>query len=135
MKARFVYVHKEVNEGKLDSLQDLYCVYRTYLQTCIDTILEKRCTKMPRGHFLHFFPGHPELTVHLRRGAEAQALSITSGWFAQKYSTVLKKRFGCMRREGLLTEEQVKSLYTIGKTQLGKPWKFVTQEDLDLYWS
>jgi len=135
VKARFVYVHKEVNEGKLSSLEALYCVYRTYLQTCIDFLVEKQCTKMQRGHFLQFFPGHPELTVHLRRGAEAQALNITSGWFAQKYSTLLKKRISRLRREGLLTEEQAKSLYTIGKTQLSKPWNFVTQEDLDLYWS
>ena len=88
MKARFVYVHKEVNEGKLNSLEALYCVYRTYLQTCIDLLLEKRCTKMYRGHFLQFFPGHPELTVHLRRGAEAQAISMVSSWFALKYSTM-----------------------------------------------
>jgi hypothetical protein len=54
MKARFVYVHREVNEGKLSSLQSLYGVYRTYLQTCVDLLLEKRCTKMPRGHFLRF---------------------------------------------------------------------------------
>ena len=135
MKARFVYVHREVNEGKLNSLEALYCVYRTYLQTCIDTTFEKRCTKMPRAAAHKYFPGHPKLTVHLRRGAEAQALSMVSSWFALKYSTVLKKRVSRLKREGLLTEEQVKSLYTIGKTQLGKPWKFVTQEDLDLYWS
>ena len=90
---------------------------------------------MPRAAAHKFFPGHSELTVHLRRGAEAQAISITSGWFAQKYSTVLKKRFGHLKREGLLTEEQAKALYAIGKTQLSKPWKFVTQEDLNFYWS
>lgn len=135
MKARFIHVHKEVNVGKLNSLTLLYGVYRTYLQACIDLLLEKRCTKMPRSQFLRFFPGHPDLTVHLRRGAEAHALSIVSSWFSLKYSTVIKKRISRLKREGDLPEEQAKSLFTIGKLSLDKPWNFVTQEDIDLYWS
>ena len=135
MKARFIHVHREVNVGKLNSLTLLYEVYRTYLQACIDLLLEKRCTKMPRSQFLRFFPGHPDLTVHLRRGAEAHALSIVSSWFSLKYSTVIKKRISRLKREGELSEEQAKSLFTIGKTHLSSPWNFVTQEDIDLYWS
>ena len=135
MKSRFIHVHREVNEGKLASLEALYGVYRTYLQSCIDLLLEKRCTKMPRGQFLGFFPGHPDLTVHLRRGAEAQALGLVSSWFTQKYSIVLKKQITSLKREGKLSNEQAKSLYTVGKFALGSPWNFVTQEHIDFYWS
>jgi hypothetical protein len=135
-KTRKLFLHEGVNEGKVGALRALDAAYRSYLQECIDFLVDShRCnvsySEMNKG----FFPPHSSLTVHLRRGAWNHALDIVSSWVTSKYTTKLSKRIKALLREDLITPETAHGLRTIGKSLVNKPWKHVTQETLNLFWS
>ena len=136
IKSRKIYLHEEVNGGKIGALRALGNAYRLYLQECIDFLASThRCNVSYAEMNAGFFPSHPSLTVHLRRGVWNHALDIVSSWVASKYATKLKKKVNTELKEKQVTSEVAHGLRTIGKSLVDQPWKHVTQEALDLFWS
>ena len=135
-KSRKIFLHEGVNEGKLGTVRALAAVYRSYLQECIDFLLqEHRCNVSYAQMNAGFFPSHLSLTVHLRRGAWNHATDIVKGWVKSKYTTKLKKRINKELKAKTITPEMAYGLRTIGNFGSDKVGGSVTPEALDLYWS
>ena len=125
-----------MNEGKLGTVHALAVVYRSYLQECIDHLLQEHRCQGSRSESEGFFPSNPRLTVHLRRGAWGQALTLVKAWFKSKYPLKLKKRINKELRPKAISPEMAFGLRTIGKRGVDKVGTgCVTQEALDLYWT
>ena len=116
-KSRKLFVCEKVNGGKVGALRALDAAYRSYLQECIDFLLLSKRFSVPLSERRGFFPSHPSLTVHLRRGAWNHALDIVSSWVAGKYATKLGKHIKLLLREDLVTAQTPHSLRTIGKSR------------------
>ena len=135
-KSRKIYLHPEVNEGKLGTVRALANIYRSYLQECIDFLLEKhRCQGSRSEMFEGFFPPNALLTIHLRRGVWNQATAMVRGWVKAKYTQRVKKKINKELMAKTISPEMVFGLRTIGKCGIDRPWKHVTQETIDLYWT
>jgi transposase len=134
-RSRKLYVHEEVNEGKISSLDDLHVEYRRYLQACIDAMLAAHRTIISRKDLLDFFPPESVLSTNIVAACQQHAVAIVSGWAISRYTNHVKKAIQRFAREDVIDEPTKIQLFTIGKYNLDKPTKTISQEALDLYWT
>lgn len=134
-KSRQLYVHEEVNEGKITSLDALHVEYRRYLQACIDAMISAHRTIVSRKDLLAFFPIESILSTNIVAASQQHAVAIVSGWAISRYSTRVKREIKRFAREGSIDEASKIQLFTIGKYNLDKSTKTIPQEALDLFWT
>lgn len=133
-KSRFFFLHPGCNTGKISSLNALQRAYTAYLQVCVDSLLESRCFSVSLSEKRAFFPPS-SLSSQISKNVQDHAIGIVSGWAASLYQTKLKQAIKNRVRSGEIREDLQRGLFTIGKNQVRKPGKAVTQEAIDLYWS
>ena len=134
-KSRFLYLHPEVNPGKIEALEALQESYTSYLWVCVEAMLKAHKFSLPLKDKQAFFPPCPELSSQIVKNGRDHAISIVSGWSASKYTTKLRSVIKRKFKEGEIDETSRSSLYILGKRLVDKPSGKVTQEALDLYWS
>ncbi|MEL7342015.1 MAG: transposase, partial [Bacteroidota bacterium] len=96
-------------------------------------MLNEKRHKLPQSEKRTFFPTSKILTSQIRKNAQDHAIAIVSTWAKGIYSRKIKRTISKLKFKGDLSEDQAKSLYTIGKNLLHEPWKHITQEHIDLY--
>lgn len=133
-KSRALYLHPDVNRGKVEQLDTLHAEYVRYVRLCVARMVESRRLAVPMSQRQSFFPPAGKLTSQIQKNARAHASAIISTWAAGVYARRIKSKISQLRRDGELSEDVAKALYTIGKKLLSTPWKFVAQEHLDAYW-
>lgn len=133
-KSRSFYLHPECNPGKLDALEALYLEYRVYVGVCVQALLDARRLNLPRSAKQDFFPEAQSLSSQIEKNARDHAISIVSTWAKSVYARKLKTYIRLTYRNREIDDNLRKQLCTIGKHLIGEPWKFVTQEAIDLYW-
>ena len=133
-KARFLHIHPQVNTGKSTRLEALHNEYVAYVRICVLHMLTKRRLNLPKSEKQDFFPKAENLTSQIEKNARDHAIQIVSGWAKSKYTLKIKGIITNLRRDGFLTEDQAKALYTIGKYLRDQPdlKGAITQDDLDL---
>ncbi len=134
-KSRFFLLHSECNQGKIDALEALYVEYRAYVEVCIQALFDARKLSLPRSAKQGFFPEAEGLTSQIEKNARDHAISIVSTWAKAVYARKLRTYIRLAFKHGEITDDLRKQLYTAGKHLITKPWKFVTQEAVDLYWA
>ena len=134
-KSRFFYLHSECNQGKIDALEALYAEYRAYVGICIRALLDARTLSLPRSEKQAFFPHSEALSSQIEKNARDHAISIVNAWAKAVYARKLRTYIRLAFKRGEITDNLRKQLYTAGKHLITKPWKFVTQEAIDLYWA
>lgn len=133
MKCRILMLHRDTNPGKIERLEALHREYVAYVRLCVQTMLGARRHNLARSEKQAFFPKAKNLTSQIEKNARDHAIDLVSTWAKGIYTRKIKPTITNFRREGILTDEDAKALYTIGSKLIGKPWKFVTQECLDAY--
>lgn len=134
MKCRMLMLHRDTNPGKVERLEALHREYVAYVRLCVQTMLDTRRYNLARREKQAFFPRATNLTSQIEKNARDHAIGLVSTWAKGIYARKIKPTITNFRREGVLTDEDAKALYTIGSKLIGKPWKFVTQECLDAYY-
>ena len=134
-KSRFFALHPETNPGKIEQLEALHKEYVSYVRICVQTMLEAQRYTLLQSEWQAFFPKATGLTSQIVKNARSHAIQIVSGWATNQYTTRLRKVIKDLRRAGDITDDDAKALYTIGKFSLQKPWKYVTQEHIDTYYT
>lgn len=134
-KSRFFYLHPECNQGKFDALDALYTEYKAYLEICIQTLFDAHKLTLPRSSKQDFFPRSDTLSSQIEKNARDHAISIVSTWAKSLYTRKLKTYIRLAYNNREFDDGLRKQLYTIGKCLITEPWKFVTQEAVDLYWA
>ncbi len=133
-KSRSLYLHPECNQGKLDALEALYAEYRAYVGVCVQTMLDARRLTLPRSAKQDFFPPADKLSSQIEKNARDHAILIVSTWAKGVYARKLKHHIRLAYRNREIDDDLRKQLCTLGKHLICEPWKFVTQEAIDLYW-
>ncbi len=135
-KARFFLLHPMVNVGKIERLEALHREYVAYVCICVRAMFDDRRLNLARSEKQAFFPRSEKLTSQIEKNARDHAIQIVSTWAKARYAVKIKGLITNLRKEGVVTPEQAKSLYTIGKYLRDKPDSkgSVTQADIDLYW-
>lgn len=135
-KARFFLLRPEVNVGKVERLESLHRVYVAYAKACVQTMIESRRLNLARSEKQAFFPPSDKLSSQIEKNARDHAIGIVSTWAKSRYTLKMKKVISNLRREGEVTPDQAKSLYTVGKYLRDQPDSKcrITQEYIDLYW-
>jgi len=134
MKARISYVALETNSGKIQKLEELYTIYRSYVQTCIDKMISDKSPKVLPSNRRTYFPTSDILSSQILKNAQMHSVQVVETWIKQRYAHKLRKYLNTQD----LTSHQKLELRCIGKYQLKKPGKFgkgiISQEMIDLYW-
>lgn len=133
MKCRILMLHKDTNLGKVARLEALHAEYVAYTRICMQTMLDRRVYNLPKSAKQAFFPPATNLTSQIEKNARDHAIDIVSTWAKGVYQRKIKPTITNLRREGVITDEDAKALYTIGSKLIIQPWKFITQEHLDAY--
>ena len=133
MKCRIFRLHKATNPGKVDQLEALHAEYISYVRICVQTMLDQRTHNLPKSAKQAFFPKAANLTSQIEKNARDHAIEIVSTWAKSVYARKIKPTTTNLRHEGAITEDDAKALYTIGLKQISKPWKFITQDHLDVF--
>jgi len=133
MKCRIFRLHKNTNRAKVTKLEALHAEYVSYARTCVQTMLDQRTYSLPKSAKQAFFPRASNLTSQIEKNARGHAIAIVSTWAKATYARKLKPTISNLQHEGILTDLDAKALYVIGKKQISKPWKFITQDHLDVY--
>jgi hypothetical protein len=125
-----------VNAGKVERLEALHREYVAYAKACVQTMIDGRKLNLARSEKQAFFPRSDKLTSQIEKNARDHAIQIVSMWAKARYAVKIKGLITNLRREGVLTPEQAKVLYTIGKYLRDRPDPkgTITQADIDLYW-
>ena len=134
-KSRSFYLRPECNQSKIDALEALYAEYIDYVGTCVQHMLDARTLSLPRSAKQSFFPSSDTLSSQIIKNARDHAISIVSTWTKSVYARKLKHHIKVAYRNREIDDNIKKQLYTVGKHLITEPWKFVTQEAIDLYWS
>lgn len=136
MKARIVNAAPETNPGKLQKLDELHLVYRSYVQSCIDLMVQDKRPKALPSERRGYFPTSDVLSSQILKNAQMHAVQVIETWIKQRYTQRLRK---VIRLQGGLTDHQRLQLRCVGKYLIRKAGKFgkgaITQEMVDLYWS
>ena len=135
MKCRILMLHKDTNPGKVARLEALHAEYVTYVRLCVQTMLGTHRLNLARSGMQAFFPRAINLTSQIEKNAQDHAINIVSTWAKGVYARKIKPTITNLRHEGDLNDEDAKALYTIGSRLICQPWKFITQEHLDAYWT
>lgn len=133
MKCRILMLHKDTNDGKVARLEALHAEYVAYVRICVQTMLDQRVYHLPKSAKQVFFPPATSLTSQIEKNARDHAIDIVSTWAKGIYVRKIKPTITNLRREGAVTDDDAKALYTIGSKTICQPWKFITQEHLDAY--
>jgi Putative transposase DNA-binding domain len=134
-KSRFLYLDPKVNPRKIASLEALQAAYATYLQVCVNAMLQAHKFSLALKDKQAFFPACETLSSQIIKNVRDHAISIVSGWAASKYTTKLRGLIKGKFIAGEVNEATRSALYILGKRLVDKPSGKVTQEALDLYWS
>ena len=134
-KCRFFLLHPECNQGKLDALEALHVEYVDYVRVCINLMFASRRLSLPRSAKQDFFPPADKLSSQIEKNARDHAIQIVSTWAKGLYARKLKQHIQMAYRSRDIGDDLKKQLCTIGKHLICEPWKFVTQEAIDLYWA
>lgn len=132
-KSRLLYLHREVNPGKVEKLEALHAEYVAYVRLCVQEMLKNRRYSLEKWDKQSFFPRSEKLTSQIEKNARDHAIAIVSAWAASVYARIIKKKITRLRRAKQITKEQAHALYTIGKHLIGTPWEFITQLHIDFY--
>ena len=135
-KARFFLLHPMVNCGKVERLEALHREYVVYAKACVQAMLDGRRLSLARSEKQAFFPKAEKLTSQIEKNARDHAIQIVSMWAKARYAVKIKGLISKSKRDGEITPEQAKALYTIGKYLRDKPDSKgqISQDDIDLYW-
>lgn len=133
MKCRILMLHKGTNPGKVARLEALHVEYVGYVRICVQAMLDQRVYSLPKSAKQAFFPKATKLTSQIEKNARDHAIAIVSTWAKGVHQRKIKPTITNLRREGVVSDDDAKALYTIGSKSISKPWKFVTQEHLDAY--
>jgi len=133
-KARFFLLHSEVNAGKVERLEALHREYAGYVRICVNAMIDGQRLNLARSEKQAFFPKADKLSSQIEKNARDHAIQIVSGWAKARYAARIKGLISKAKRDGEVTPEQAKALYTIGKYLRDQPGKGITQADIDLYW-
>ena len=132
-KSRLLYLHPDVNSGKVKKLEELHKGYVPYVRICVQEMVESRKYSLEKWEKQAFFSKSEILTSQIEKNARDHAIAIVSAWAASVYARKIKKTITRLRREKQVTEDQAHALYTIGKHLICNPWEFITQLHLDFY--
>ena len=133
MKCRILMLHKDTNDGKIARLEALHVEYVAYVRICVQHMLDRRTYNLPKSAKQAFFPPAINLTSQIEKVARDHAIDIVSTWVKGVYARKIKPTITNLRREGVVTDDDAKALYTVGSRLICQPWKFITQEHLDAY--
>ncbi len=133
-KSRFLYLHPEVNAGKVAALEALQSTYAAYLQVCVDAMLDGCRFGVSLAEMQGFFPPCAALSSQIVKNVRHHAIGIVSGWAAGKYTTALRAHVKGLFKAGQIDDTARSALCIIGKGLVSKPGSKVPQEALDLYW-
>jgi predicted RNA-binding Zn-ribbon protein involved in translation (DUF1610 family) len=135
-KARFFLLHPMVNAGKVERLETLHREYVAYVRICVRAMFDGRKLNLARSEKQAFFPKAEKLTSQIEKNARDHAIQVVSSWAKSRYAVKIKGLITDLRKEGAVTSEQAKSLYTIGKYLRDRPdlKGSITQDDIDIYW-
>jgi len=135
-KARFFLLHSEVNGGKVERLEYLHREYVAYAKACVQTMIEGRRLSLARSEKQAFFSRSENLSSQIEKNARDHAIQVVSTWAKSRYTLKVKGLISKAKREGEITSEQAKALYTVGKYLRDQPdpKRGITQEDIGLYW-
>jgi len=134
-KARFLYLHPDVNVGKIAALDALQAKYAAYLDVCVATMLDARRFKVALREKQDFFPECSELSSQIVKNVRDHAIGMVSGWAASKYTVKLRAYIKRLYHDRCIDERTRSALCILGKRLVDAPSGKVTQDDLDLYWS
>jgi len=134
-KSRHPYLHPETNPGKVASLGALYAEYIRYVRICVQTMLKYRRLNLKRSEKQSFFPKAENITSQIQKNARDHAIQIVSTWAKATYERAIKKHLTRLHRFGDITAEERHALCTVGKHLISEPWKHVTQETINAYWT
>ncbi len=134
VKSRFFYLSDKTNSSKLQVLEELHQTYKSYLQSCVNLLIQTKTLNLSLSQLKDFFPPS-NLSSHIQRNCRIQAVSIISSWAKAVYQSKLKRHIRKLLKSYQITELEAKSLHVIGKHLITIPWKFITQEHLNLYLS
>ena len=125
-----------VNVGKVERLEVLHREYVAYVCICVQAMLDGRRLNLARSEKQAFFPKAERLTSQIEKNARDHAIQVVSTWAKARYAVKIKGLITNLRKEGAVTPEQAKTLYTIGKYLRDKPDSKgqISQADIDLYW-
>jgi len=133
-KMRAFFAHPNTNQNKIDKLEALRREYVAYVCICVQTMFEGQRLNLYRSEMQAFFPKADKLTSQIEKNARNHATQIVSAWAKGAYVRRIKKVITNLKRDGEVTDDQAKALYTIGKYLKYKPGKGIIQEDINLYW-
>ncbi|NBR00922.1 MAG: hypothetical protein EBT79_08895 [Actinobacteria bacterium] len=133
-KSRFFLLHPEVNAGKVERLESLHREYVAYVRICVQAMIDGRRLNLARSEKQAFFPCSETLTSQIEKNARDHAIQVVSTWAKSRYTLRVKGVISKAKRDGEVSPEQAKALYTIGKYLRDQPGRGITQDDIDLYW-
>lgn len=133
-KARFFMLHPDTNLGKVERLETLHREYVTYVKACVHAMINGRRLNLARSEKQAFFSKAENLTSQIEKNARDHAIQIVSAWAKSQYTLRMKKLISKAKKDGEITSEQAKALYTVGKHIRDQPKGQITQGDIDLYW-
>lgn len=133
-KARFFLLHPDTNPGKVDRMEALRQEYVSYVKVCVLAMFDGRRLNLARSEKQAFFPRSEALSSQIEKNARDHAIQIVSGWAKSRYALKVKGLISKAKKDGEITPEQAKALYTVGKYFRDQPKGIITQEDIDLYW-
>lgn len=134
-RSRFFYLHREVNQGKVDALDALQVEYTAYLKVCVEAMLHTHRFSVTLSQRQVFFPPCPTLSSQIVKNIRDHAVSIVSGWAASRYTVRLKQYIKTLFKAGLVDEPMKIALFTVGKYGVNQAFHKVAQEAINLYWS
>jgi putative transposase len=133
-RSRQLYLHEETNQGKIAQLETLAQEYRVYLQQCVDLIVAHRRFDIPRFELTQFFPRAAALNSNIESSCQQHAVGLIKGWAATLYVQKVRGRITHLKQGGIVTDEQARTLYTIGKRLIDRPSALIPREALEVYW-
>jgi transposase len=133
-KARFFFLHPDVNPGKVKRFEALFKEYILYTRICLDHMLSSHRFKIHRTEKQGFFPSALVVTSQIEKNAREHASNVIESWAKVVYPRKMKGIITELYQDGLISEAQAKILYTVGKHQVSVPNKKITQEGIDSYW-
>lgn len=134
-KSRHLYLHPETNQGKVAALEALHAEYVAYVRICVQTMLDNQRLNLKRSEKQAFFPKAEHLTSQIQKNARDHAIQIVSTWAKATYERALKRHLTRLHRFGQISQDERHALCTVGKHLISEPWKHVTQEAIDAYWT
>ena len=97
-------------------------------------MFDARTLNLPRSAKQDFFPPSPTLSSQIVKNARDHAIQIVSTWAKGVYARKLKHRIKVAYRNREIDDNLKRQLCTVGKHLICEPWKFITQEAIEIYW-